>query len=192
MAVKNTQNIKEIYLRRNDLSNIARHSLPSGYTLVPYCEGHQEIWHQILEQCDQYKITPRDLFEKYHSYKEALVQRQFYLYNRDSKPIGTATAWYDEFCQESYGRVHWVGIIPAYQGKGLAKPLLSFILHKLLEFGHSKTFLRTLNIRHNAIALYLYFGFEPVIRNNLELGLWQDIAKFIKHPKLVKPAINCL
>ena len=104
--------------------------------------------------------------------------------------IGTATAWYDSFLEQNYGRIHWVAITQKFQNKGLAKPLLSFIMNRFIELNHNKVFLRTINIRHNAIGLYLYFGFKPVIRNTQELDTWKDIANNVNHPSLAKLKIN--
>lgn len=59
-------------------------------------------------------------------------------------------------------RVHWVAIRPAYQGRGLARPLLFDIGQTLRELGHTRATLTTSHQRALAIALYRKIGFEIV------------------------------
>ncbi len=86
----------------------------------------------------------------------------FILEDRDATAIGTATAWYGYFAGQERGRVHWVGIIPAYQGKGLSKSLLSVVMARLAH-DHRTAYLTTRTTNYRAINLYLSFGFVPYL-----------------------------
>jgi GNAT superfamily N-acetyltransferase len=92
--------------------------------------------------------------------------------------IGTGAAWFDDdFGGARIGRVHWVAILPEYQGRGLSKPLLSAICRRLRELGHGRAYLATASARSRAIQLYLRFGFVPLTRNEAERAIWDQIAR---------------
>jgi ribosomal protein S18 acetylase RimI-like enzyme len=94
----------------------------------------------------------------------------------DGQAIGTATAWFkDNFEGRRFGRVHWVAIVPEYQGRGLAKPLMSTICRRLQELGHDCAYLTTSTARLPAINLYRRFGFEPLIRTPEEADIWKRL-----------------
>ena len=60
------------------------------------------------------------------------------------------------------GRVHWVSLVPAAQGQGLAKPMLAAVLNRLLELhAGSRIVLVTHTQAARAIAMYMEAGFVP-------------------------------
>ena len=97
-------------------------------------EGHQEgAWeHEFEPGCGNLPAgVPRE---------EALANQFFLVDDANGRCVGTATAWrsrhhaeYSEMMRkrqsadvdvEYDGLVHWVAILPEYQGKGLSKALL--------------------------------------------------------------------
>ncbi len=146
---------------------------PSPFSTQVYKPGREEDWLRIHEQSDQLNIfTPFVFADQFGRDIELLKSCQFYLVNRDGEPIGTATAWTDLRTAYS-GRVHWVAILPQYQGQGLSKPLLSAVCQKLLTMGHSKGCLSTSTARIAAINLYLKFGFRPLIQSDEDEISWR-------------------
>jgi ribosomal protein S18 acetylase RimI-like enzyme len=93
-----------------------------------------------------------------------MEDRCFILEDRHGDAIGTATAWYGHFEGEERGRVHWVGIIPSYQGRKLSKPLLSAVMARLAR-DHQKVYLDTQTTSYQAVNLYLNFGFVPYLKD---------------------------
>ncbi len=55
-------------------------------------------------------------------------------------------------------RIHWVAIAPAYQGRGLAKPLVAAACLRLRALGHVWAYLTTSTSRLPAVSLYTKFG----------------------------------
>ena len=105
-----------------------------------------------------------------------LRQRQGYLLAPTGEVVGTATAWFNNnFEGARWGRVHWLAIIPEFQGRGLAKPLMTSICRRLRELGHQHVYLSTSNARHAAIGLYLRFGFEPLIQSPEDEAVWREV-----------------
>jgi GNAT superfamily N-acetyltransferase len=146
---------------RPDLEYLPEFTLPAPYAFRWYLPGDEAAWIDI--QAPSYEpgaITPKLFREQYRGDEAALAERQMFLLNGDGSPIGCATAWtYDGFGDPSYGRIHWVALLPAYQGRGLSKPLLSLACRRLRELSHARAYLTTAWSRPIAIALYRKFGF---------------------------------
>ena len=98
----------------------------------------------------------------------------------ENNAIGTSSAWFYDLNGQHYGLIHFVAIIPEWQGCGLAKPLMSTICNLLKELGHDKGLLYTQSMRYPAIKLYSRLGFVPFIRNEKEQIAWDVILDKIK------------
>ena len=176
---------------RTTLEALPRYTLPPGFQVRTYRDGDADHWVRIHELADKYNKVTSETFHKEFGYNiEAMRERGFFLETQASEVIGTATAWYDEvFESERYGRVHWVAIIPEYQGRGLAKPLLSKVMDCLLR-AHSKAYLVTSSARIPAIQLYLKFGFQPFLHYVESIKAWDFVSTRLDHPLLQKPYLS--
>jgi GNAT superfamily N-acetyltransferase len=155
---------KEIIMIRDNLDQIPDFVLPRGFDLRMYQSGDEKSWETIQFAADKYNEISSTLFYKEFGHDVVtLEKRQFYLC-ADDHPVGTATAWFDvNFKGKEYGLVHWVAILPTYQGLGLAKPLMTAVCRRLKELGHVRAYLTTSTARIPAINLYEKFGFRQVI-----------------------------
>jgi GNAT superfamily N-acetyltransferase len=145
---------------------------PEPYRILPYRSGWEDDWLRIHERSDQLNVfTPFVFVDQFGRDSSLLADRQFYLVDAESMPVGTATAWVETRGAHT-GRVHWVAILPEHQGKGLAKPLLTTVCQKLLSLGHRKGCLSTSTARIPAISLYLRFGFRPLIQSDEDELSW--------------------
>ena len=148
----------EVTMWRADLENLPDFALPSGFTLRAYKRGDDQTWWQIHERADLLLAHRGGSHAQFFGEDfAALHARQFFLVAPDGEAIGTASAWWDD---ETTGRVHWVAIVPQFQGRGLAKPLLARVLQTLREHRHTRAVLTTSRQRPRAIALYRGLGFE--------------------------------
>ncbi len=160
----------------NDLAQAPVHSLPEGYSLRFYQPGDETAWVDIHKEADRWNEMDLQRFEDVFSeHPLSLQERQFYLLNSKDEPIGTATAWERELNGCLLGLVHWVAIHPGYQGRGLAKPLLSATLSRLNEVGHVGAFLKTSTARFAAINLYWKFGFRPLRVQDKDAEIWNRV-----------------
>jgi GNAT superfamily N-acetyltransferase len=167
---------KPVWMIRENLDDLPLFPLPSPFSFRWYREGDRAIWEDIQQRCENDpRPFPKDLFDKgYGMDFAALPQRMVFLLDEQKQPIGTATAWLDEnFDGKLYGRIHWVAIVQEYQGRGLAKPLMSLVCSRLRDLGHQRACLRTSTGRIPAINLYKQFGFVPLIRNADEAADWK-------------------
>jgi len=164
---------------REDLEDIPAFGLPSPYRFRMYQAGDEVAWVAIHEKADRYnQVTLATFREQFGTDEETLKDRQMYLCDGDGSAVGTITAWFDQDeSGEAIGRVHWVAIVPAHQGKGLAKPMMTAVLERLRALGHVKTVLLTDHLRGPAVNLYLKFGFKPVIANERDREVWEKLQR---------------
>lgn len=164
---------------RPNLEQIPPFDLPRGFGLNRYEPGDERAWYRIHRLADHHEpVTPELFARRFGSDSAMLHARQLYLVAPSGQLIGTATAWQGEDPRNPgaiIGRVHYVAIIPEFQGRGLAKPLMTAVLERLKELGHSTAYLATASERLPAINLYLRFGFNPVVREPSEAAAWDFI-----------------
>lgn len=152
-----------VTMERGDLENLPRFPLPTGFSLRPYRPGDRETWLAVWRDGEtRSSIASEVHLREFGSDEAELARRQLFLCQGD-EAVGTISAWLNpDYKDGSYGRIHWVAIRPAWQGKGLAKPMLAAALHRLKELGHAKAYLVTQSYRPVAIKLYESVGFLSV------------------------------
>lgn len=168
-----------ISMVRKNLDDIPFYELPGSYQIRWYHQGDEKIWFEIQKRADKLNPITPDLFKRqFGDDPQLLHERQCFLYDTSGIPVGTATAWFNkDYRGEVYGRLHWVAIIPAKQGKGLAKPLLTTVCRRMKELQHDKAYLTTSTLRIPAINLYLKFGFVPEIKNEQDFAAWKIVEQ---------------
>lgn len=183
-----------IIMVRNSLDNIPDYDLPAGFHFRRYTNNDMETWLNIETIADTHSSFSEQRFlSTFNNKPELLPARMFFICdeNCDNKEIATATAWYEN---ETCGLIHWVAVLPDYQGKGLAKPLLSKTLNCMKSLGYSNAMLRTKTFRTPAINLYLKFGFRPQIKSSQDCTAWQTVLENFKKQNLnseeIESAIN--
>jgi GNAT superfamily N-acetyltransferase len=164
------------------------HPLPAGYAVTWFRPGCEHWWYDIQAEADKLTAITRQTFSKYFGEAPAeLPRRQCFLIDGESRPVGTATAWFDrQRPGGDWGRLHWVAIRPAWQGCGLGRALLSAVCQRLRQLHPDRAYLRTASQRLAAIHLYLSFGFVPEIRGPEDEVLWTRIRSDLgKAPQAV-------
>ncbi len=170
---------------RNDLEHIPEHPLPPGISLRWYQPGDEQHWVDIHLLADPYNKIDLALWRReFGGDARILSQRQAFLVQEETGYVfGTATAWWDDdYYGQPYGRIHWVAIVPAMQGQGLARPLLSIVCRQLKALGSERAYLVTSTGRIPAINLYARFGFRPHIRTAEEREIWHQVQAYVRVP----------
>lgn len=166
----------------NDLAACPLTPLPPGFKFRFFRRGESKIWAQITTQAGEFPNLPAALKRfrrEFIQEKENLFKRCIFLETTENQAVGTAMGWYNhDFGDGFYGRLHWVAIIPAYQGRGLARPLISQALH-IIRQHHGKAYLSTGTRSFKAIKLYLDYGFEPFIQTKEHRRGWRLIEKIL-------------
>ena len=163
---------------RDDLSTIPAFKFPDPFSASWYRSGDENKWVEISRAADKYnKITIETFYKEFGRDTELLGARQFFIRDAEKNFVGTCTSWFNgNYKGQPFGRIHWVAIAPEMQGKGLAKPLMSLALNKLIELGHKRAYLVTSSARIPAISLYLKFGFLPELASKKDENIWAGIS----------------
>jgi ribosomal protein S18 acetylase RimI-like enzyme len=159
----------KVQMFRPNMDSIPSYSLPPGYSIQLYKpnSNDDQNWAEIATAAGEFRSVQegRDLFEKNflnETDKHLLPERLYFLVNSEGKYIGQAMAWSNTLDDEVQGSVYWVAIIPEYQGKKLAKPLVYTVLKKISEYSN-KCSLHTQTTSWRAINMYADFGFKPYL-----------------------------
>lgn len=156
----------KLQMIRKDANDIPQYELPEGYRFRMFKDGDQELWSNIETRVDEFKTEDDALarFEReFGDQIHEMEERCLFIENEAGETIGTTTAWYGDLKGDGKirGRIHWVGIVPEYQGRGLSKPMLSKAMN-LLARRHDEFYLTSQTTSWQAINMYLNYGFEPV------------------------------
>ena len=148
---------------REDLANIPEYSLPPGFNFRLFKKGDEKTWANIETRVDEFdnEAAALERFRtEFGNHLEEMTERCLFIKNEQGEAIATTTAWYGDLRGKMEGRIHWVGVVPEYQGRGLANPLLSEAMH-LLSKHHDSAYLTSQTTSYQAINMYLNYGFEP-------------------------------
>lgn len=160
----------EIWMYRSKDFPVAEQHLPDGFHFEFYEEGDEAEWAAIETAVSEFESEAGalDYFqEKFAPYSEDLKQRMLFVTDLSGEKIGTCSAWWKVVpTGERYPLVHWVAVKPGYQGKGIAKAMMSRTLELLQDLEEtSPVFLHTQTWSHVAIRLYQKLGFEITDKN---------------------------
>lgn len=176
---------------RDNLEDFPQAELPAGYRLRGYREGDREVWTALQLAAEPIIDVTPDLFDRQFAHAlEAMPDRAFFLETLDGTPAGSITAWWEPKLSEpgARGRIHWVVIHPDFQGRGLAKPMMTHAMRRLAR-SHAAAMLGTSTGRPWAIKVYLDFGFRPdpeeLAKPEIVEG-WRHVQGIIAHPALAQ------
>ena len=175
-----------VVMVRPDMANIPRHALPPGFSLRFYRDGDAATWTAIEQAADTLdRITDERFARVFGADLSAMFRRCYFLVSPDGRDIGTTTAWYDRNYQgKPWGRIHWVAVLPEFQGRGLGKAMLSAAMNRLRVLGHRRAILGTQTPRLVAIRMYLDFGFLPDLSAPDAARAWKMVRDALPHPTL--------
>lgn len=186
IIVRNEEIEPSIIMLRRNMEEIPKLQLPTGFYFKPMYLEDVSIWTDIWRELESSDIIKDELFQKeFGTNWDIIKERCFLIFDKEGRSGGTISAWFDNSFKEdgAWGRIHWVALRKAYQGQGLAKPMLSMAMN-IIAKNYSKCYLVTQYYRIPAIKLYFSFGFVPYINTKKARIAWNIVAKEIKHPLL--------
>lgn len=177
-------------LLEGSLDSISEYPLPDGYRFEFYQYGDRETWIEIEKSAKEFSDYDEGLaaWNRYYSGREnELHNRMVFVVNSQGEKVGTATAFYDINGKDKSGGgwLHWVAVKREYQGKGLSKPLITYVLHVMKTLGYNHAKIPTQTNTWLAVKVYLDLGFRPIPENavNSYMG-WCIIKTLTKHKVL--------
>ncbi len=177
-------------LLENDISEVPQYGLPDGYRMVPYADGDRDVWIDIEMSAREFNSYDQGLeaWNRYYAEKlDELPNRMFFVETDEGEKVATATAFYPINRQDTSGDgwLHWVAVKREYQGKGLSKPLITYVLGVMHQLGHARAKIPTQTNTWLACKVYMDLGFLPV-KKNLQHSYegWRIIKALTGHSAL--------
>ncbi len=160
----------EIWMYRLKDFPVTEQALPEGFHFEFYQEGDETEWAAIETAVSEFENEAQalDYFQKkFAPFSKELKRRMLFITDSEGRKIGTCSAWWKELPDGTrYPLVHWVAVRPGYQGKGIAKAMLSRTLKQLQKIEDTTpVYLHTQTWSHVAIRLYQKLGFEITDKN---------------------------
>jgi len=173
----NSKSVVTVQMARPHLRRLPDRELPEGFSVRWYDTGDDATWVRIHRQSGGYPdFDGQEFLRSFGGYTEELARRLCFIRDPDGRDIATATAWFgDEDPGREWGRIHWVAMVENMHGKGLAKPLMGIVLHRLSHLEHRRAYLVTQSFRIPAIRLYLSCGFMPRVLGDEDRREWDRL-----------------
>lgn len=177
-------------LLEGDIIEVPQYELPEGYRFVSYTDNDRDAWIDIEMSAKEFVSYEQGLetWNRYYETKPAeLSNRMFFIETNKGEKIATATAFYDIHGRDTSndGWLHWVAVKREYQGKGLSKPLITYVLKMMNKLGHVHAKIPTQTNTWLACKVYMDLGFVPV-KKNLKHNYegWKIIKALTDHDTL--------
>ena len=186
-TLDNTIKYYELLMKYDDTSNYKKYELPEGFHYDFYKPGDEEEWCKIHIESGEFTSIEKGLkhFHDFYDYfiNELPKRCVFIVDSNTNEKVGTATISLLE--EKEYGyeaAVDWVAIKRSYQGRKLAKPLISKFMEIANNLSHKQLILHTQTTTWLAAKLYLDYGFE--ILNKEDIEGWSILKALTNHEKL--------
>ena len=161
-----------VFMHREKGTLVPVYELPAGYKFSFFRSGSgdEEAWAKIETSVLEFADEPAALayFQKdYLPHSSTLERRCMFVENADGEKIATSTAWW--CCPEQCDPwLHWVAVMPQYQGLGLGKAIISRVTQLMLELeGDEDFYLHTQTWSHRAIKIYEKVGYAITKKEKL-------------------------
>lgn len=177
-------------LLEGDLEQIPQIELPDGYRFVFYQNGDRDAWIDIEKSAKEFVSYEQGLqsWNKYYETRQdELPKRMVFIENSQGEKIATATALYNIYGRDKSGDgwLHWVAIQREYQGRGLSKPLITYVMRVMRNLGYRHAKIPTQTNTWLACKVYLDLGFVPVPANRINsCEGWRIVKTLTNHPVL--------
>ncbi|MGC8863314.1 MAG: GNAT family N-acetyltransferase [Armatimonadota bacterium] len=173
---------------RDNLQDLPDYPLPPGYRFRTFRRGEEKVWAEVQTRAGNFQTLEKALeqFEKEFRNRQDEFENRclFLVHDGSGEVVGTTTAWLDpDFHGRDHGRIHWVAIVPEFQGRKLAKPMLCQAM-RMLRRWHQRACLGTHTGCLKAINMYLDFGFVPDMTRERADEAWRLVAKALNHQAL--------
>jgi GNAT superfamily N-acetyltransferase len=188
---ESSENGTSVLMLRPHMDHIPQADFPAGFSMRPMRHDEAGLWTDIQRDSERLFTVGSELFQaEFGDDPDAWSRRCFFIVNALGVALGTISAWYSRgFNGQDHGRIHWFAIRPAWQGKGLARPALSYAMN-VLAAHHQRAYLATSWDRPAAIKLYLDYGFLPAIDSPASRRKWQKAQDTLQSPVLAQALEN--
>ena len=138
--------------------------LPEGYSFKNFSAGDEIHWAEIEASVGEFASTEEAEYyfkTEYLPFLKELERRSIFIETVKGEKIATFTIWWNYSGNLRIPSVHWVAVIPEYQGLGLGKAVVLKGIEKALSIeGDRDIYLHTQTWSYKAIGIYMRAGFE--------------------------------
>lgn len=168
-----------LYMGHN-LERIPRFPLPAGYRYRYFdTQMDAKSWANVVTKTKEFPHVDKAMERFKEEFLPCLTEakeRIIFMETDCGEVVGTATAWFGLWDGIEVGRLHWVEIIPEYQGKQLGRPLITKAMQTLKAY-HETAYLKTQKSSQAAIHLYRQLGWYPLVIDEQEKQVWESLFK---------------
>ena len=153
----------------DDYEPVADVELPAGYRFAAWEPRFREPWvrlHVLLGQLPSYDEGLAYFERTYESDPAALERQMILVVDEKDELVGTSSLWRGDHFGEPRLRVHWVGVSPDHQRRGLARALMLETIRlydELVPSDEPPLYLTTQTESWVACGMYLKLGFVPYV-----------------------------
>ena len=186
-TLDNTIKYYELLMKYNNTSEYKQYELPDGFHYEFFKPGDEEDWVNIHIESGEFTSYEKGL-KHFHDFYDYFIDElpkrcAFIVDDNTNEKVATATISLLETPEYGYrAAVDWVAIKRPYQGRKLAKPLITKFLEIANNLGHKEIILHTQTTTWLAAKLYLDYGFD--ILNEEEIEGWSILKTITNHDKL--------
>lgn len=161
-----------VIMKREKAMPLLEFLLPKGYSYKEYTPGDELAWAEIETSVGEFASKEKALayFKgKYMLYKGDIERRCFFVESPEGRKVATFTLWWGYTGLRRDPWLHWVAVMPEYQGKLLGKALVYEAMRRfMLIEGDRDIYLATQTWSYKAINIYKKQGFT--ITGEQDLG----------------------
>ena len=166
-------------MSRENLEELPRYPLPEGFRFRMFQPEDREAWIELVANTgleDSYENAVHQWNLEFEEYQEEFCKRGVLVEDAEGTVVAISTAWYENSPDSARGRLHWVGVDPCCQGRGIGKALVGETL-RVMATMHDQAMLGTESNRLAAISVYLDFDFLPEVRSEKDKAAWIEIGR---------------
>ena len=172
------------YMRRDAGLPLVASPLPEGYSFVFYKEGDEASWARIEASVLEFESDFSAIMhfkQNFVPHENELRKRCLFIENGSGEKIATTTAWWRYIGDERRAWMHWVAVMPEYQGQGLGKAIVSKATELMAELeGNVDFYLGTQTWSYKAVGIYKQHGFLPTADRALYTDKRHNYKKAMK------------
>ncbi|MCL2527976.1 MAG: GNAT family N-acetyltransferase [Defluviitaleaceae bacterium] len=152
-----------VFMCRKKGNPIPEFPLPDGFKFVFFQPGDEKAWAKIETSVSEFDSEQEALAyfkEEFAPGAHELRRRCVFIENEKGEKIATSTAWWNYTGTRRDPWLHWVAVMPQYQGLGLGKSISAKATQLLAEIeGDNDFYLKTQTWSHRAIKIYEKIGY---------------------------------
>ena len=130
--------------------------IPAPFTIRPCRAEETGLWTLLCTESEEDVACAREYIDEIYAPIDPLFYRRIlFACDENDRPVGACMLWKAYGCMDT---VHWLRVLPEYEGLGIGRALLG----ACLSGAQGPVLLHTQEHNQRAIALYHSFGFRFV------------------------------